>query len=195
MKRPHVILIALGLCVSFSLSRAAQPQANPAGASSQLVKFVIDTSTVANWDTMRVAGENIDLGGATTGSVNAPVPTETHPVVFVGLSKDDIYSAGGGEDVLVFGKKRTLEFSAGNTALARLTRALVLYETTREETLQAYNLFPQHPKFTELVALYSDLKGLPADEATAEASGTLQGEIIVGVMNQLRQPGSSKVGS
>lgn len=68
----------------------------------------------------------------------------------------------------------------------------MLYNATREETLQAYDLFPEHSKFTELVALYSQQKGFPADETALEASGTLQGEIIVGIMNQLRQGGGSR---
>lgn len=158
-------------------------------AATQPVEFVIDTNTVGNWDTVRVAGEDVDLDGTRAGFISAPMPTEKQPVIYVGLSRTDVYSAGGGEDVLVLDKKNTLEFSAENTARAKLVRALVLYEATREETLQAYDLFPEHPKFAELVALYRQQKGLPADEATLEASGTLQGEIIVGVMNQLRQGG------
>ena len=195
MKR-LVTTLVLGLGVSFG--GVAQTQAGSASvpfqnvlvgnpAATQPVKFVIDTNTVGNWDTARVAGEDVDLDGVTAGSTNVPMPTEDQPVVYIGLSRADVYNAGGGEDVLVLGKKDTLEFSAANTARAKLVRALVLYEATREETLKAYDWFPKHPKFAGLVALYRQRKGFPADEATLEASGTLQGEIIVGVMNQLRQ--------
>ena len=115
-----------------------------------------------------------------------PIPTENEPLVYVGLEPADVYNAGGGEDVLVLGKKNTLEFSAENTAKARLLRLLVLFNATREETLESYDLFAKHPKFAELVMLYSQLKGLPPDESAAEASGTLQGKIVLGVMNQVR---------
>ena len=156
-------------------------------AATQPVKFIIDTRTVGNWETIFVAGRTIHIGDATEGIISVPMPTEDDPTVRVRLENADVSKAGGGEDILVLGKKDTLEFSAENTARARLTGLLPFFMVTLEETLQAYNSFPEHPEFAELVELYDQQKGLPADETAIEEIGTLSGEIVLDVMNELRQ--------
>ncbi len=156
-------------------------------AATQPVKFIIDTSTVGNYETIFVAGETVHIDGATEGTIDVPSPTEDEPIVYVRLQNADVSKAGGGEDVLVLGKKDTLEFSAENTARARLTGLLPFFMVTLEETLQAYDSFPEHPEFAELVELYDQQKGLPADETAIEEIGTLSGEIVLDVMNELRQ--------
>lgn len=125
--------------------------------------------------------------GAPTGTVEVPLPTEDQPLVYVRLLRDDVYTSGGGEDVLVLGKKDTLEFSAMNTARSSLAGLLVVFGVTLEQTLRAYDLFPEHPKFADLVTIYASQKGIPTDGATLEKIGALQAEIVIAVVNQVKQ--------
>ncbi len=153
----------------------------------QMVSYTIDADTVGNWSTLN-AGDNFeDISGKPTGTVEAPSPTEDYPIVYVSLLQDDISRAGGGEDVLVLGKKDTLEFSATNTARSSLAGLLVVFGVTLEQTLRAYDLFPEHPKFADLVAIYAEQKGIPTDEATLNKIGALEGEIAIAVVNQVKQ--------
>lgn len=163
------------------------PEVGVSGPSERVVvPYTIDTSTVGNWDTLSVGSDFVDITGAATGSVEVPLPTEEHPIVYVSLLKDDVTKSGGGEDALVLGRKDTLEFTAKNTAMTGLTQPLVLFMVTREETFLAYDMFPEHPRFAELVALYTKHKGLPHDTASLEEIGTLEGEILLDVMTHIR---------
>ena len=155
-------------------------------AERRVVPYTIDTSTVSNWDTLSIEGDFINISGAATGSVEVPLPTAEHPIIYVRLLKDDISKSGGGEDALVLGRKDTLEFSAENTARADLTRSLVLFGVTREEAFLAYDMFPGHPKFADLTALFTEQKGSPRDEAALEEIGTLEGEILIDVITHIR---------
>lgn len=194
-----VMSFTLGLGVSlFNMGIAAQPQTLALNTSSQsvrasvpserqVVSYTVDTSTVSNWDTLNVGNNFIDISGVPKGSVDAELPTKDNPVVYVSLLVDDVSKSGGGEDVLVLGKKHTLEFSAENTAKAGLISFVPAFNVTLEETLQAYDMFANHPKFNELVAIYETHKGYPADFDVLGEAGTLAGEIVSDIMTQLRQ--------
>lgn len=73
----------------------------------RMVPYSIDTNTIGNWSTLNVGEDFTDITGAPTGTVEVPLPTEDQPFVYVSLLEDDVYTSGGGEDVLVFGKKDT----------------------------------------------------------------------------------------
>ncbi len=73
----------------------------------RMVPYTIDTNTIGNWSTLNVGEDFTDITGAPTGTVEVPLPTEDQPFVYVSLLEDDVYTSGGGEDVLVFGKKDT----------------------------------------------------------------------------------------
>ncbi len=44
-----------------------------------------------------------------------------------------------------------------------------------------------HPKFADLAALYPEQKGFPTEKAALEAMGTLEAEIVIAVVNQVKQ--------
>jgi hypothetical protein len=129
----------------------------------------------------------LDVSRVSKGSVDVTLPTKDHPVVSVSLLPDDVSKSGGGEDVLVLGRKGTLEFSAENSAKAGLISFVPAFNVTLEETLQAYDMLEGHPKFDELVAIYETHKGIPADFDVLGEAGTLGGEIVSDIMTQLRQ--------
>lgn len=158
-----------------------------ASTEGQTVPYTIDAATVGNWDTLNAGDIFKDISGEPAGTIEAPSPTQDYPIVYVSLLQDDISRAGGGEDVLVLGKKGTLEFSATNTAKSSLAGLLVVFGVTLEQTLRAYDLFPKHPKFADLVAICAGQKGIPNDEATLNKIGALEGKIAIAVVNQVKQ--------
>ena len=116
MSRTLFTAVILALANTISVGVYAQTQPDAASAFSKIdvssplervmVPYTIDTGTVGNWDTLSVGGDFVDITGAATGSVEVPLPTEEHPIVYVSLLQDDVTKSGGGEDALVFRQKR-----------------------------------------------------------------------------------------
>jgi hypothetical protein len=153
------------------------------------VLFEVDTSTIEGWSGITVGGLfglHTPVEGQASGTVAAILPTPEEPFMFADLlAADREGSKGYATDVLIYGVKDTLYFSAANTALTSLLRKLKFFNLSMEERMLAYERFEEHPKFDELTRIYTDSRGMPVQEQALERSGDLQSQIVIEVVTKL----------
>ena len=156
------------------------------GTQNQKVPFTIDDSEIegATIISTGLFGEEIPLNGAVSGSfILSNGLSADNPIVTVDLSGPEKGLVA--EDVLVWGQKETLVFSAGNTARAEVILGLLGFGATNNQLAEAYDKIGNHPKFDQLRQLMLEEKGFPDDDALLNRIADLTVEIAV---DSLRTP-------